>query len=181
MIGARTKRTNTVRSGFRNAHFLAYTALLIAVGVLLPVIFHQVGIAGKVFLPMHFPVIIGGLLFGPLCGLVVGFFSPVLSFLLTGMPPFPLVLAMVPELMTYGTVSGWLHERFKITVWIALPLAIVAGRVVLGLAWWAMSHILELSIAPVAFVMTGLVTGLPGIVGQLVLIPVLVRGIKRAW
>ena len=59
-----TKRTDTVRrrdtarSGFRNAHFLAYTALLIAVGVLLPMIFHQLGIAGKVFLPMHFPVII---------------------------------------------------------------------------------------------------------------------------
>ena len=175
MIEARTK------SGFRGAYFLAHTALLIAVGVLLPVIFHQVGIAGKVFLPMHFPVIIGGLLFGPLCGLSVGFFSPVFSFLLTGMPPFPLVLAMVPELMAYGIVSGWLHGRFNITVWIALPLAIVAGRVALGLAWWAMFHILDLPVPAVVFVTTGLVTGLPGIIGQLVLIPLLVRGIKRAW
>lgn len=168
------------KSGFRDAHFLAYTALLIAVGVLLPVIFHQLGIAGKVFLPMHFPVILGGLLFGPLCGLLVGLFSPVFGFLLTGMPPFPLVLAMVPELMTYGMVSGWLHGRLKVTVWIALPAAIVSGRVVLGLAWWAMFHILDLPVPPVVFVMGGLVTGLPGIVGQLVLIPLLVRGIKRA-
>ncbi|RKY70366.1 MAG: ECF transporter S component, partial [Candidatus Latescibacterota bacterium] len=50
-------------------------------------IFHQFGIAGKVFLPMHFPVIVAGLLFGPFSGLLVGLFSPVLSFLLTGMPP----------------------------------------------------------------------------------------------
>ena len=175
MIEARTK------SGFRDAHFLAYTALLIALGVLLPMIFHQIGIAGKVFLPMHFPVIIAGFLLGPLSGVLVGFFSPALSFLLTGMPPFPLVLAMVPELMTYGTVSGWLHERLELDVWIALPVAIVTGRVVLGLAWWVLFHILELPVPPVVFVIGGLVTGLPGIIGQLVLIPLLVRGIKRAW
>jgi predicted membrane protein len=175
MIEARTK------SGFRDAHFLAYTALLIAVGVLLPMIFHQIGIAGKIFLPMHFPVIIAGFLLGPLSGLLVGCFSPVLSFLLTGMPPFPLVLAMVPELMAYGAVSGWLHERLKLNVWIALPVAIVAGRVALGLAWWAMFQILDLPVPPVVFVIGGLVTGSPGIIGQLVLIPLLVRGIKRAW
>ncbi len=175
MIEARSK------SGFRDAHFLAYTALLIAVGVLLPMIFHQIGIAGKIFLPMHFPVIIAGFLFGPLSGVLVGFFSPVLSFLLTGMPPFPTVLAMVPELMVYGAVSGWLHKRLKLNVWIALPLAIVAGRVVYGLAWWPMFHILNLPVTPLVAVTIGVTTGSPGIIGQLVLIPLLVRGIKRAW
>jgi len=168
-------------SSIHQARFIAYTALLIALGILIPILFHQVGIAGKVFLPMHFPVIIGGLLFGPLCGGFVGFFSPVLSFLLTGMPPFPLVLAMVPELVTYGVVSGVLHGRFRITVWIALPTAIVAGRVVLGLVWWVMFHILDLPVPPGVFVIGGFVTGLPGMIGQLVLIPFLVRGIQRTW
>ena len=169
------------KSSIHAARFIAYTALLIALGILIPIVFHQIGIAGKIFLPMHFPVIIGGLLFGPLCGLLVGFFSPVLSFLLTGMPPFPLVLAMVPELVTYGAVSGWLHGQLKINVWIALLAAIVSGRIVLSLAWWAMFHLLDLSVPPMVFVTTGLVTGLPGIIGQLILIPLLVRGMQRTW
>ena len=164
-----------LRNRTHATHFWVYTALLIALGVLVPMIFHQFGIAGKIFLPMHFPVIIAGLLFGPLSGLLVGLFSPALSFLLTGMPPFPTVAVMVPELITYGAVSGWLHGRFKINVWIVLPAAIVAGRVVLGLAWWAMFHILDLPVPPVLIVMSGLVTGLPGIIGQLVLIPLFMK------
>jgi len=172
-------RNEASASSIHRARFIAHTALLIALGILIPILFHQIGIAGKVFLPMHFPVIIGGLLLGPLCGLLVGFFSPVLSFLLTGMPPFPLVLGMVPELITYGAVSGWLHGQFKINAWIALLAAMVSGRIVLSLAWWAMFHLLDLSVPPMVFVTGGLVTGLPGIIGQLVLIPLLVRGMRR--
>ncbi|MCK5380672.1 MAG: hypothetical protein KAJ81_04320, partial [Candidatus Latescibacteria bacterium] len=77
--------------------------------------------------------------------------------------------------------SGWLHERLKLNVWIALPVTIVAGRVVYGLAWWPMFHILDLPVTPLAAVIFGVTTGLPGIIGQLVLIPLLVRGIRRAW
>ncbi len=167
-----TKRTHAT-------HFWVYTALLIALGVLVPMLFHQFGIAGKVFLPMHFPVIIAGFLFGPFSGLLVGFFSPVLSFLLTGMPPFPTVLMMVPELITYGAMSGWLYTRFKINVWIALPAVIVAGRIVYGLAWWPMVHILgfhpgsQKTIS--GLVILGITIGLPGIISQLVLIPLFIK------
>ena len=174
-------RTAVNASSICRARFIAYTALLIALGILIPILFHQTGVGGKIFLPMHFPVIIGGLLFGPLCGLLVGFFSPVLSFLMTGMPPFPLVLGMVPELIAYGTVSGWLHGRLKFSVWIALPVAMVSGRIALGLVWWAMFHLMDLSAPPMVFVMGGLVTGLPGIIGQLALIPLLLRGVQRTW
>ncbi|MFH1006102.1 MAG: ECF transporter S component [Candidatus Latescibacterota bacterium] len=175
MIETRTK------SGFRDTRFLSVTALLIAIGVLLPMIFHQFGIAGKVFGPMPFPVIIAGLLLGPLSGALVGLLSPALSFLLTGMPPFPLVLAMVPELMAYGAVSGWLHRRLKINIWIALPGAILSGRIVLGLAWWVLFQVLDLPVSPLVFVAGGLAVGLPGIIGQILLIPLIVRGIRRAW
>jgi len=204
MIEPRTK------SGFRDAHFLAYTALLIAVGVLLPMIFHQMGIAGKVFLPMHFPVIIAGFLFGPLSGVLVGCFSPVLSFLLTGMPPFPTVLAMVPELMTYGAVSGWLYRGVRASVciswlsamvgrligrqpeaiwrwasvYVSLLSTMIAGRIVYGLALWPMIPIMGFDPGSqktiFGLVIFGVATGLPGIIGQLVLIPLLVRGIRRA-
>jgi len=149
-----------------------------ALGVAVPFLFHQFGIAGKVFLPMHFPVFLAGLLCGPWAGFWVGVLSPSLSFLLTGMPPFPLVLAMVPELATYGTLSGWLYGRGMAVV-PALLGAMVVGRCVLGLALWALSFVLRLQISPHTFVTGAVLTGLPGIAAQLFLIPVLVKKLDR--
>ena len=160
--------------------FIVYTALLVALGILIPMVFHQFGIGGKVFLPMHFPVIIGGLLFGPWCGFLVGLLSPVLSFLLTGMPPLapPILLVMIPELITYGILSGWLRSKFRAPILLVLFGAMVGGRVVAGLAVWGLIHILDFHVKPWVFVWGAIVTGLPGIVGQIVLIPLLVQRLK---
>ena len=159
--------------------FIAYTALLVAAGVLLPMLFHQVGVAGPVFLPMHFPVILGGLLFGPLCGLAVGFFSPVLSTLTTGMPPAAAALVMVPEMMTYGVVCGWVRFGLAKPPWVALLVAMIAGRAVMGLAVWVLIPLVNLHAGPWAFVVGAVGTGLPGIAAQAVLIPVLIRRLER--
>ena len=68
---------------------LTGTALLIALGVALPLVFHAVPLGGRIFLPMHLPTFVAGLILGPLSGLVVGVGSPVVSSLLTGMPVAP--------------------------------------------------------------------------------------------
>ena len=151
------------------------TAMLTALGILVPFLFHQVGIAGKVFLPMHFPVLIAGMLLGPTAGLTAGLLSPALSSLLTGMPPLPLTVVMVPELMTYGAISGLLYRAFGGRVWIALPGAMLAGRVVMGFAAWIALGLglLGLRITPQAFLYGAVITGLPGILSQIVLIPLL--------
>lgn len=167
---------NAVGAGtvsFRNPRFLTYGALLTAVGVVVPFFFHQFGMAGKVFLPMHFPVLIAGFLLGPLGGMMVGFLCPTVSALLTGMPPLPYLSVMVPELMTYGGVSGALYRWSKRNIWMALLGAMAAGRAVLGLTGWVMAHLLDIHLTPVAFMTGAMVTGLPGIVGQLILIPLL--------
>ncbi len=168
------KETSPLRCGGAESrsYLLSRTALLIAVGVLVPFLFHQVGIAGKIFLPLHFTVLLTGFLLGPWAGIWVGVLSPTLSFLLTGMPPFPLVLAMVPELATYGFVSGWLYKK-GVGVLPSLLVAMAAGRIVLGGAMWGLARILGFSISPLAFVAGAVVTGLPGIVVQIVGIPLL--------
>lgn len=170
-------RDRTRAFSVRGAGFIAYTALLIALGILAPILLHQIGIAGEVFLPMHFPVIIGGLLFGPLCGVLVGFFSPVLSSLLTGMPPLvpPILLVMIPELMTYGGLSGWLRRRCNAPLLLALLGAMVGGRIAAGWATWVLVHMLDFHASLGVFITGAFVTGLPGMIGQVVLIPLLVR------
>ncbi|HID96107.1 MAG TPA: ECF transporter S component [Candidatus Latescibacteria bacterium] len=156
---------------------ISRVGLWTAVGVVVPFLFHQAGIAGKILLPMHFPVLLAGFLLGPWAGFWVGVLSPTLSFLLTGMPPFPIVLAMVPELIAYGAIGGWLHGR-GIGVILALLGAMAAGRVVLGLAIWGLTIGLGLRISPVAFVTGAVLTGLPGIAIQLGTIPIIVEKLK---
>jgi len=66
---------------------LIITSLCIAIGVVLPVAFHSIPNAGSIFLPMHIPVLLCGLICGPFYGLACGILAPLLSCLLTGMPP----------------------------------------------------------------------------------------------
>lgn len=85
------------------------TALLLALGVMLPLMFHAFPLGGRVFLPMHLPTFIAGLVLGPLAGLIVGAGSPILSALITGRPTVPYLIPMIPELTTYGVVAGLLR------------------------------------------------------------------------
>lgn len=56
---------------------LTYTALCLALGVILPQAFHLFGGTGP-FLPMHIPVLLGGLFLDPAAGLTLGVITPIL-------------------------------------------------------------------------------------------------------
>ena len=62
-------------------------ALCVALCVVLPMAFHAIPNAGSILLPMHIPVLLCGLLCGWPLGLVCGLVGPLLSSVLTGMPP----------------------------------------------------------------------------------------------
>ncbi len=119
---------------------LTFGAMCLAISLLLPQVFHIIGMqqAGSVFLPMHLPVFIGGMLLGPIYGLFLGIFAPLTSFVVTGMPSADRVLFMMSELATYGTVSGLLFHQFhfskqKFGSLSALVLSMIAGRVIYGI------------------------------------------------
>ena len=99
---------------------LIIAAFCLALGLVLPGAFHAIG-AGTVFLPMHIPVLLCGLLCGWQYGAAVGFVVPLLSSVLTGMPPiFPVAPAMMLELCAYGLLTGLLYHRFKQNLYVAL-------------------------------------------------------------
>ena len=163
-----------------SARFISLTGLLLAAAVLLPVVFHQFGIAGRVFLPMHIPVFLAGLVLGPWAGLLVGALSPGLSALLTGMPTAAYAVPMMPELAAYGTVSGLLYTDRQKNLWLALIGAMVAGRAVWCLMAVAIAPLLGFGGRTLPVVLAALAVGLPGVVLQLLLVPPLVVKIKRA-
>ena len=78
------------------------------------------GIGGRVFLPMHIPVLLAGFLAGPLAGFIVGLLAPGLSTLLTGMPPAVITPVMTLELPLYGLTAGLFYYRMHLNIYIAL-------------------------------------------------------------
>lgn len=168
-----------------NIKKIVYTSFFIALGIVFPMFFHLVGGPGlgRVLLPMHLPVLIGGAFLGPLAGLIIGILAPVLSSLFTGMPPvIPMLPIMIGELGIYGLVMGYFFFRIKMNVYISLVFTMLAGRVmasivVMGLVFgFGFS---QLPANPFLYIYGTITAGLPGIIGQLLIVPIVLRYIKR--
>ena len=162
-----------------NIKKLAYAGALVAIGILLPQAFHIFGAnAGMLFLPIQIPVLIAGAILGGIYGGTIGVIVPMLSFLMTGMPPAPKVWFMVVELGIYGLAMGVLVK--KCNIYITLLISMVLGRVAYAIALGTGVVLLGMQ-APFmnqAAFLTGIVQGVPGIVIQLVLIPILYKRLK---
>lgn len=166
-----------------NPRRLAVAGLLIAVGILLPQVFHLLGgrSMGEIMLPMHLPVLLAGFCLGPVFGGVVGLLTPVMSTLVTGMQmPAPAILPfMMVELTVYGAASGLLYRRFRLPSLAALVLAQLAGRVVKALALLVATYGLGIPAPAAVTVFTAMAVGLPGLVLQWVAVPALVHALKK--
>ncbi len=158
---------------------LTYGSFFIALGVVLPIAFHFFGGVGMVFLPMHIPVLLAGFFLGHRQGAMVGFLTPILSSFLTGMPPIPILYIMIFELSAYGFVAGLFYQRKNMNVILSLLLTMVTGRLIMGLAVFALQPLLGLQLNPSIYFVNAITTGLPGIAIQLMVIPVLVKMMER--
>ena len=156
---------------------LVYTAVFLALGILFPMLFHLLELPGQVLLPMHIPIFLGALTLGPISGFIVGILTPILSSLLTGMPPMiPMVPIMVFELAAYGFFAGFLYEKYPKNVFIPLIAAMIIGRIVAGIAAWSVFNIFNMDeINILTYISSSFVKGLPGIIMSLVLVPLLYK------
>ncbi len=147
--------------------------LFIAIGLILPMAFHAVGGAGAIFLPMHIPVFFAGVLINPYLAATVGVITPLLSSVLTGMPPFfPIMPIMMMELATYGLITGYLVQSREMPILPSLGISMVAGRIAAGFTVWVLGSFFAPGLpGPVTFITGSIVTGIPGILIQLVFIP----------
>ena len=104
-----------------------------------------------------------------------------LSHLLTGMPPGYSVPLMSLELPMYGLVAGVAYRKLHLNVFIALVLAMLVGRIIFGLGLFVLGLFMNLPYSAAAFFASGgaLWAGLPGIIVQLILIPLVVAAMNR--
>ena len=154
---------------------LTYAALYLAIALALPFITGQIPEIGKALCPIHIPALLCGFMCGWPWGMAVGFIAPLLRSVLFGMPAlFPSAVAMAFELAAYGGMAGFLYEKLPRKPWttyLVLIVSMVAGRLA-GLTG---------STFTVALFLAGAVmNAIPGIILQLVLIPILVMAMDRA-
>lgn len=161
-----------------------YAALCAAIAVTLPIAFHSVPNAGSIFLPMHIPVLLCGLICGWPYGLACGALAPLLSSLLTGMPPMAYAPSMICELAVYGLVSGLLYSSRIRTgkaiadLYISLVGAMISGRIIAGVLNALLFKVGKYSMS--IWLSSAFATALPGIVIQVVIIPILVITLEKA-
>ena len=166
------------------ARQLVLAALFLALAFVLPLLTGQLQQVGSMLCPMHFPVLLCGFVLGGPWGFAVGFAAPLLRSVLFGMPPmFPVAIAMAFELAVYGLVSGVVWRRVRHTLpmmYTALVTAMVAGRLVWGAVRFVLAGLVGGSFPFSAFLSGALFTAVPGIIAQLILIPLILTALQKA-
>lgn len=158
-------------------------AMFLALALALPFLTGQIPQVGSALCPMHIPVLLCGFFCGPWYALAVGLVAPLLRFALFGMPPLmPTGIAMCFELATYGFVSGLLYKLLpgkKVFTYVTLIAAMLAGRIIWGIARVILAGLAQSEFAWTAFLSGAFVNAVPGIILHILLIPVLVITLKR--
>ena len=163
---------------------LTASGVCLALCMVLPFLTGQVPKVGNALSPMHIPVLICGFVAGPFYAAIVGFIAPLLRFPLFGSPPImPTGVAMCFELAVYGFVAGMLHKTLPKRheqVYVALVAAMLAGRIVWGIARWALSGVTGVAFTLNLFMAGAFVNAVPGIVLHIAFIPPIVIALKKA-
>ena len=163
---------------------LTLAAMFLALAFVMPFLTGQIPQIGSMLCPMHIPVLLCGFFCGAPYGLVVGFIAPLLRSFTLGMPPmFPTAFCMAFELAAYGFIAGWLYNRLpkkKANVYVALLSAMVIGRIVWGAVMFCCMGLDASKFGLNKFLAGVVLNAVPGIVLQIVLIPVLVITLKKS-
>ena len=163
---------------------LTFSALYLAIALVLPFITGQIPEIGAMLSPMHIPVQLCGFVCGWQWGLAVGLIAPILRSLLFGMPTlYPAAIAMTLELAVYGALSGILYKLLPRKIWsiyVSLILAMIGGRLAWGGARYVLAGLSGSEFPVSAFLAGAVLNAIPGIILHIVLIPLLVMVLEKA-
>ncbi len=162
---------------------MAFAAVFLALGLILPFFTGQIPQIGRMLLPMHIPILLCGIVCGWQYGLVIGFILPFLRFMMFGMPPiFPVGTAMAFELAIYGLVIGLIYEKLPkriSNIYISLGVSMIAGRIVWGVSMLILMGMSNKAFTWPLFMSGAFLNAVPGIILQFALIPTIVIALQK--
>ncbi len=161
---------------------LILAALLLGIGLVLPLLTGQIQKIGNMLLPMHIPVLLCGFICGPQYGLIIGAILPIMRSAIFGMPVmYPNAVAMAFELAAYGFISGFLFSRAKWqcvrSLYRCLVAAMTGGRIVWGIAQTVLLGFGGFTVK--MFIAGAFLNAIPGIILQLILIPAVMLALDK--
>lgn len=163
---------------------MTLAAMFLGIGFVLPMFTSQIKEVGDTLLPMHIPVMLCGLICGRKYGLFVGLILPLLRGFIFGMPPlYPNAVWMAIELATYGFVIGFIYFRIShknpSSVYISLIAAMILGRIAWGISKAVLMGLNGKVFTVSMFIAGGFIDAAPGIILQLVLIPLVMAMLNK--
>lgn len=164
---------------------ITVSAAMIALCMLLPFVTGHIADLGNALLPMHLPVLIAAYTVGAPYAAIVGLVSPVLRSLIFSAPTlFPRAVAMSAELCALGFFAGFLFRRIKlprlVSIYISQISAMLISRIVWGAVQAAVLGFGENGFTLSYFISEAVFLSLPGIILQLVLVPLLIGALYAA-
>lgn len=162
---------------------ITLSAVFMALSYVLPFLTGQIPEIGSMLCPMHIPVILCGFVCGAPRAALIGFIVPLLRSVTLGVPVlFPNAVSMAFEIATYGFVVGILYRIFpKKTpyIYFSLIVSMVTGRLVWGAVQLLCVGLNTAKFPFSAFWAGAVVNALPGIIIQIILIPILVVALEK--
>jgi hypothetical protein len=157
---------------------MVISAVLVAMGIVVPIGFHAVGLGSK-FMPMILVMMLNGFLLPWPWAVLTGAVVPVASCLLTGMPPLypPFFLSMSLEMALLSAMVSFLSRVTTPRIWPAVIGGVIFNRLTSLLltyylaGWFGLPSKL-ISLAYFA-------QGLPGIALQLISLPLIVKTLQK--
>ncbi len=171
--------------GKQKIYNMVLAAMLFALGLVLPFLTAQLQSLGNMLLPMHLPILLCGFICGWKYGLFCGATLPIIRSLMFGMPPlYPNAVTYAFEFAAYGFFAGFVFLLFKrknlIAVYTSLISAMLIGRAVKGIANAVCYGIISEPYSFMIFISESFVKAVPGIIIQIVLIPIILVAVKKA-
>lgn len=162
---------------------MVFAAFFLALAFVLPFFTGQIPEIGSMLCPMHIPVLLCGFICGWPWGLAVGFIAPLMRSLILGMPPpFPTAICMALELAVYGSICGIMYKilpQKKPYIYCALLISMISGRAVWGTAMSICMGVSGKAFGLAAFIAGAFTNAVPGIIVQIILVPVIVIALER--
>lgn len=154
-------------------------ALFGALAIVFPILFHALSL-GHVFMPMFIPIAVASFLLPLRLSLTLGVFVPVISSILTGMPPLivpPIGILMIVELTTLAALNWLFFNKLKLPLMIAPIPAVIINRAIYLALVFVMAKALHLP--QFTFSLYSIVKTTPGVVLLVTLVPISVLALRK--
>lgn len=134
-----TATTPLCSLSLRDSRTYLLSALFITGNILLPQICHLIPQGGLIWLPIYFFTLVAAYRYGAAAGLLTAVISPVINNLLFGMPPSPLLPAIVIKSVLLALAAAFISGKSRKVTLPCVIMAVAAYQSLGTMAEWALT------------------------------------------